>query len=180
MPELETSRLRLRPPDHRDVAAIAELAGDFDVAKFLATVPHPYREEDARAFIARVAESRARGEGWCYAILRKQDDAFIGCCGLHLKDGTYELGYWLGKPFWNQGYATEAAKRLIGFAFRDLKADRVKAGWFHDNGASGRVLEKLGFRPDGAASRDCLARGHSVYCHDMALTRADFRRKRAA
>jgi [ribosomal protein S5]-alanine N-acetyltransferase len=178
MPRLETERLLLRPPEYSDVPAMAALIGDYDVAKNLASVPHPYSEDDGRAFVSRTAEARAKGEGYCFAILRKEDLAFMGCCGLHLKDGRYELGYWLGKPFWNQGYATEAARKLASFAFHDLKAEGVWAGWFDDNPASGRVLEKLGARPDGAVPRASLARGHDVACHMMTLTREDFGRKK--
>ncbi len=71
-----------------------------------------------------------------------------GCCGLHLREsGLFELGYWLGRPFWGHGYATEAARKLAGFAFSRLKATQLTAGYFHDNPASGRVLEKVGFAP---------------------------------
>ena len=178
MPRLETERLLLRPPEFRDVPAITTWLGDFDVAKNLASVPHPYREEDAREFIARAAERLAAGEAYCFAVARKEDGVFMGCCGLHLKDGQFELGYWLGKPFWGQGYATEAAKRVAGFAFHDLKATSVWAGWYHDNPASGRVLEKLGGRHEGTEQRCSLARGQEVACHRMTLTREEFGRKR--
>jgi RimJ/RimL family protein N-acetyltransferase len=180
MPRLETDRLLLRPPEFRDVPAIATWAGDWDVAKNLACMPHPYREEDAREFVARAVEKLATGEGYCFAIERKRDGVFMGACGLHLKDGQFELGYWLGKPFWRMGYATEAAKRVVSFAFRDLKATSLWAGWFEDNPASGRVLQKLGCRPDGEAPRGSLARGSEVACRLMTLTREDFGRKRAA
>ena len=78
------------------------------------------------------------------------------------------------------GYATEAAGRLIGFAFETLDQGRVEAGWFHDNPASGHVLAKLGARHNGSKMRDCAARGRAVLCHEMLLTRADFLRKQAA
>ncbi len=180
MPRLETERLLLRPPEFRDVPAITTWIGDWDVAKNLASVPHPYREDDAREFVALTAEKFAKGEGYCFAVTRKQDGVFMGNCGLHLKDGQFELGYWLGKPFWQQGYATEAAKKVVSFAFHDLKAVSIWAGWYHDNPASGRVLHKLGCRHDGAEPRYSLARGHEVYCHRMALTREAFGRKKAA
>jgi RimJ/RimL family protein N-acetyltransferase len=173
---LETERLLLRPPELRDVPALVRWMSDFDIAKNLSTAPHPYTEENARAFVERMADSLKRGDGWCFAIVRKDDYQLIGCCGVHLKDRAYEIGYWLGKPFWNRGYVTEAARRLVAFAFQELKVERVWAGWFYDNPASGRVLEKLGFVPDGAQTRACAARGHEVYCHKVALTRADFRR----
>ena len=179
MPGLETERLLLRPPEFRDVPAITSWIGDWDVAKNLASVPHPYREADAHAFVALAAQKRATGEGFCFSIARKNDGVFLGACGLNLKDGRFELGYWLGKPFWGRGYATEAARKVLSFAFHDLKAASVWAGWFHDNPASGRVLEKLGCSHDGAQPRTSLARGHQVYCHMVTLTRENFGRKKA-
>jgi len=179
MARLETDRLLLRPPELRDVPAITRWMSDFDVAKNLATAPHPYGENDARAFVGRMAESAARGNGHCFAIVRKDDYRLIGCCGLHSQDGHTEVGYWLGKPFWNRGYTTEAVRRMLAFAFQDLKLASVWAGWFHDNPASGRVLEKLGFRAAGAEPRNSLARGHEVDCRNMTLTREDFGRTKA-
>ena len=179
---LETERLLLRLPQAGDVAAIVALAGDFDVARNLATMPHPYNEADAESWIERAnGEDRATGKHFMYAIARKEDGVYMGACGLHLRDnGLFELGYWLGRPYWGQGYATEAAKKLSAFAFSGLKAARITAGYFHDNPASGRVLEKVGFRPDGSCQRACLARGHAVYCLDMLLEREHFGRRRAA
>ena len=82
MPRLETDRLLLRPPEFRDVPAITTWIGDWDVAKNLASVPHPYREQDAREFVARTIRRHATGEGYCFAIERKQDGVFMGACGL--------------------------------------------------------------------------------------------------
>jgi len=112
-------------------------------------------------------------------IQRKSDGLFLGMTGLHTEDG-YEFGYWLGKPFWGLGYATEGAHRLVRYAFEALGQETVHAAWFYDNPASGRVLAKLGARHNGSAMRDCRARGRAVLCHDMLLTRADFLRKQAA
>jgi len=177
MIRLETDRLVLRPPELRDAPDIARWVDDYDVAKNLASAPHPYTEENARAFVARMDDQWARGEGWCFAIVRKDDWRLAGCCGVHLKDGRFEIGYWLGKPFWNRGYCTEAVRRLVAFAFAELKPASVRAGWYYDNPASGRVLEKLGFLPDGAEMRGCLARGHDVTCNNVLLTAADFGQK---
>jgi [ribosomal protein S5]-alanine N-acetyltransferase len=177
---LGSERLLLRPPEFRDVAAITTWLGDYDIAKNLASAPHPYREEDAEAHVARSIEARALGEGYHFSVLRRADGVFMGQCGLRLKEGRFRLGYWLGKPFWGLGFASEAAGRVLAYAFDDLKADGVSAGWFHDNPASGRVLEKLGFRHDGAFPQTSLARGHHVYCHEVTLTAEEFRRKKAA
>jgi ribosomal-protein-alanine N-acetyltransferase len=177
--KLESERLLLRPPTEADIADITRLIGDWDVVKNLSRVPHPYLEEHAREYIARAAEERAKGSSYSFAITRKEDGAYLGQSGLHLKDGVFETGYWLGKPYWKMGYATEAAKRTIEFAFHNLKATKVIAGWFHDNPASGHVLDKLGFKPDGAEQRDSLARGHAVYCHMVRLERENFGRRAA-
>ncbi len=177
---LETERLLLRPPSLADVASVVAIANDYDVAKNLSKLPHPYTQKDAEDFVARASENRALGSDFAFAITRKHDGAYMGGICLHLKDGKFEFGYWLGKPYWRQGYATEAARRLVAFAFHDLKADSVWAGWYHDNPASGHVLEKLGCKPNGAEPRDCLARGHAVYCHLVILSREDFWQKKAA
>ncbi|MGB8366129.1 MAG: GNAT family N-acetyltransferase [Rhizomicrobium sp.] len=175
---LETERLLLRPPEAGDIARIVPLLGDYAVARNLSRVPHPYGAEDAQSFISRAAEERALGQTHVFAIVPKSDGALAGTCGLHLKDdGVFEFGYWLGQPYWGRGLASEAARRLAAFAFHDLDAPTLRAGWFHDNPASGHVLDKLGAVPAGVEHRDCLARGHAVYCHMVVLDRENFRRR---
>jgi RimJ/RimL family protein N-acetyltransferase len=154
------------------------MIGDYDVAKNLANVAHPFTQTEAREFYARMEDGRARGEVWPFAIHRKGDSAYIGGVGLRLSGGQFELGYWLGRSYWGKGYATEAARRALGFAFHDLKAMAVTAGWFHDNPRSGHVLEKLGFCATHSEPRDCLARGQAVNCHLTTLAREDFGRQR--
>jgi RimJ/RimL family protein N-acetyltransferase len=180
MPQLESLRLLLREPQPGDAPALAEGLAEYDVAKFLATAPHPYNEDSAKAFLARVVELRAKGEAYEFAILRKEDGKLIGLCGLHLKGGRYEIGYWVAKPFWGKGYATEAARKVLAFAFHDLKATDVWAGWYHDNLASGQVLRKLGFQAVGVEKKHSLARGEDVLCNRTQLTREHFGRKKAA
>jgi RimJ/RimL family protein N-acetyltransferase len=147
---------------------------DFDVARMTSRVPHPYHETDAEAFFTREA-----GDSHAFAIQRRSDGVFMGMTGLHPAD-DFEFGYWLGKPFWGFGYATEAVYRLARFAFEELGQETVHAGWFYDNPASGNVLAKLGARHNGSRMRESAARGMTVLCHDMLLTRADFLRKQAA
>ncbi len=177
---LESGRLFLRPPEDGDSKVLAFLANDYDIVKNTSRMPWPYAESDARAFIAHAHEGRALGSEFNYAIVERGQTLPMGGVGLHLKDGTFEFGYWLGKAFWGQGYATEAAHRLVCFAFDELQAESVWAGWFFDNPASGRVLRKLGCRPAGSVKRYSIARGQSVLCHGTTLTRADFQRKKAA
>ena len=177
---LETERLLLRPPEEADIPSTVVLLGDYDVAKNLATVPHPFTRAHAEDFLKRSTQSRADGSAFRFSIVRKSGNIHVGSIGLGLREGMFELGYWLGRPYWGQGYATEAAKRVVGFAFHDLKAQSVQASRFHDNPASGRVLSKLGATPNGVGTRDCMARGHAVYCHLVLLDRENFGRKKAA
>jgi RimJ/RimL family protein N-acetyltransferase len=174
---LETGRLLLRPPRAADISDFLPLLKDFEVAKNLAAVPYPYTEDDACAFIVRAAHGWRTGEDLFFAILRKERRAYIGLCGVHPARG-WQFGYWLGRPYWGQGYATEAAGRLVAFAFDELGAERLEAGWYHDNPASGRVLEKLGCVPDGDEERSCLSRGCRVFCHKVVLRRADYERRK--
>ena len=175
---LESERLILRPPRPADIQAMTVWLGDYAVSRNLARIPHPYSEADAEDFVAR----RGRhGEGhYNFTILRKEDGMFLGGIGVHLEDAGHEFGYWLGKPFCGVGYASEAARALVGFAFERLDARSVWAGWFLDNPASGNVLMKLGARHNGSRMRECMARGHKVLCHEMLLTREAFLMKRAA
>jgi RimJ/RimL family protein N-acetyltransferase len=178
--ELETERLLLRPVRADDLPQIAALMADYDVAKNLSTAPHPYSLKDAEVFYARHSDASARGEAHVFAIFRESDGAFIGKNGLHAKDGVVEMGYWLGKPYWGHGFATEAARRVLEFGFNDLTLEKIVAGWFMDNAASGRILAKLGFTATEAVERSCLARGHAVRCNMMVLTREAFQLKQAA
>ena len=176
---LESDRLLLRRPERRDIPAIVPLANDYDVAKNLSTMPHPYTAQDGEAYLARLEEKRD-GADFVFAITRKTDSVYMGGIGLHRKDDGNEFGYWLGKPFWRQGYATEAARLLIGFAFDELGVDGVWAGWFHDNPRSGNVLAKLGCEPKGFEKRSCLARGMEIGCNLVTLSRETYLLRRAA
>lgn len=180
MTQLESERLVLKTIEPGDAQELAAALNDFDISKHLATVPHPYSVNDAYAFIGRIAEEQQKGEGHVFVIRRKADRALVGCCGLHLKNGAFELGYWIAKPLWRQGFASEAAYRLVTFAFDDLGAETVTAGWYHDNGISGRILAGLGFKAVRVEKQHSAARGANVLCNRTMLTRTEFGRKKAA
>jgi RimJ/RimL family protein N-acetyltransferase len=150
---LETERLLLRPPRAADISHFVPLCSDFAVAKNLSVVPHPYTEDDACAFIVTAAHGWRTKSDFIFAILRKQPAAYIGTCGVH-PARNWEFGYWLGQPFWRQGYATEAAGRLVAHALDDLGAGCLNAFWYCDNPASGRVPA---VRKSGPAWRAALS-----------------------
>lgn len=176
---LQTERLVLRAPDGGDVREIALALNDFDISKNLAMVPFPYTESDAQAYVTRSAEDWAKGTTMRFVIRRKADNALIGACGLNWKDGGYDIGYWVAKAHWRQGYASEAAARVVEFAFDDLGAEQLRAGWYHDNGISGLILAKLGFRAMYVEKQHSVARGYDVLCNRCMLTAEDFGQSRA-
>src|SRR6266478_5668006 len=174
---LETKRLMLRPPKAADIGRFLPLIADFEVTKNLASVTHPYTEDDACAFIVKCAAGWGAKTDFPFAVLRKEDGAYIGMCGVH-PSRAWEFGYWIGRPHWGTGYATEAGRRVLAFAFDELDADCVNAGWYYDNPASGHVLEKLGFIPAGEKDQACVARGRTVPSHRVALDRATYMKRK--
>jgi RimJ/RimL family protein N-acetyltransferase len=143
-PVLRTERLALRAPAQSDIKAIARLANDRRVAENTFRIPHPYRVEDGEQFVAAV--NRQPGEA---ALVITLDGGPIGICGIELREGEAEIGYWLGVPFWGRGYATEAVRALIDHAFGELGHDALVSGARVSNPASRRVLEKCGFQWTG-------------------------------
>jgi RimJ/RimL family protein N-acetyltransferase len=164
---IRTERLLLRSPVLADAASIALLAGDFDVASMTGTIPHPYSERMAVDWIESL---HAGEEGVAFAIDR--GGALIGCVGYRAADKSHaEMGYWIGKPYWGMGYATEAARALILYAFGKERFDYLTVGHFRENPASARVIAKLGFEPSGEVLRDCAARNAKSRCLTYRLYR---------
>ena len=143
-PTIGTDRLILRGVTRADANAITELANDLGVSGNVATMPYPYRQADALAFIAGTerADPRAHAE---FAIEHRQF-GLVGMLGFHEKaPRRAEVGYWLGRPFWNRGYATEALTAALRWVKFDWRRHVVWGGHFADNRASGQVLVKAGF-----------------------------------
>ena len=136
---LQSERLILRPLRQDDAGAIQVQCNNWNVARMTARIPHPYPDGLAERWIAEHDETRARGTDFPSAS--STEATLIGVVGLDREDsGPFELGYWIGEPWWGQGFATEAAKRAAAFAFDDLGTEELISGHFLDNPASGRVL----------------------------------------
>lgn len=155
---LETERLVLRRPTLADVKAIARLANDRRVAQNTSRLPHPYTAGDAEIFVRYVAQQPRDTN---FAITRDGD--LIGTVGIDLgKPDVPEIGYWLGVPYWGQGYATEAARAVIDYTFEEFGSAELRAGARVVNPDSRRVLEKCGFQWTGVELRRVLSLGSSV------------------
>ncbi len=151
-PRIDTRRLTLRAPRWDDCARIAELAGDYDICKQTLRMPWPYALKDAQDFVTRVAAQDHRRDRTF--LIESERDGPVGMIGFFSDADPYpELGYWIGKPFWGRGFATEAANAALRWAARDWKKRAVTAGHFVDNPVSGTVLTKAGFLYTGEVRR---------------------------
>ena len=146
IPVLETERLILRAPRLGDAKVLAALANDKRIAENTRRIPHPYKRADADDFITAV---NAPGGEVAFLITLREGGAVVGGCGVALQDGAPDLGYWLGVKYWNKGYATEASRAVVDFAFTELGHDTLSAGARVTNPASRRILEKCGFQWTG-------------------------------
>lgn len=163
-----TRRLLLRPGFPEDAPALAAAIGDEAIVRNLASVPWPYRMRDAEAFLASPRDPVLPS----FLVFERTDGSprLVGSCGLGRRpSGAVELGYWIARPFWGRGLATEAGTALLDIA-RTLGFPSLEASHFTDNPASGRVLEKLGFEPIGIiAPRLSCARGAEIPARLMRL-----------
>lgn len=150
-PILVTSRLELRPFTIDDAPAVQALAGAREIADTTVTIPHPYEDGVAERWIASHAPAYAEGRRITYAVVQRLEGRLIGAIGLAI-DADHargELGYWIGVPYWNRGYASEAAREMVRFAFDELALNRVFAHHLVRNPASGRVMQKVGMQYEG-------------------------------
>jgi RimJ/RimL family protein N-acetyltransferase len=148
--QLRTERLLMRAPVMEDAAAIQELVSAWEIARATLHIPHPYPENGAEEWLKRSEDNLSRGI-YTFGLTLKSDGSYIGTMGLHVDDVHQhaEVGYWIGVPYWNQGYATEALTRLIQFGFKTVGLQRIFAQYFADNPASRRVMEKSGMNYEG-------------------------------
>ena len=161
-PVIRTPRLTLRAPRRADAARIAVLVNDFDLARMTTHVPHPYAPIEAEAFLDRMAAmDQARSAAF---VLDTEAEGLVGAVGLHPAGRLGpEIGYWVGRSYWGQGLATEAARAVLDWARDDWGRKVVVSGHFEDNPASGRVLQKAGFLYTGEVqTRHSTARGQVV------------------
>ncbi len=152
IPSLSTPRLLLRPFDLDDAPAVRELAGAYEIAEMTANIPHPYEMGMAETWIFGHQDMFDEGRSAPFAITLKLEHTLIGAISLmDINRYQYqaELGYWIGKPYWNQGYCTEAARRVIQYGFEEFDLNRIEARHMTKNPASGRVMQKLGMQFEG-------------------------------
>ncbi len=151
-PTIETERLTHRPYTQDDAPALQTLLSEWDVASATARIPHPYKKGMAEEHIKTIQKDNNLEEGVNYAITHRKEGFLIGGISLNVRrkeDESMSLGYWIGKPYWNQGYCTEAVRAIVKYGFNVFGLHRVYASHFGRNPASGRVLQKIGMKYEG-------------------------------
>jgi [ribosomal protein S5]-alanine N-acetyltransferase len=153
---MRSQRLSYRPLQGADAGRIAALAGEWDIARMTSRIPHPYSLIDADLWIGSLGiDEFVRGV--------EHNGDLIGAVGyIEGEDAQAEIGYWIGKPWWGRGYATEAANALVEHCLSLRRFRRLTCGHFVDNPASARVIAKLGFKRVGNSSQWCEARKSEV------------------
>lgn len=161
LPLIHTRRLILRPFKHSDGHRVRFLAGDKNIAATTLNIPHPYPEGLAEEWIATHEDEFIRKKSVILAVCLKSEDVLIGAVGLILKPehDLGELGYWIGMPYWNNGYCTEACQALMEYGFKKLKLNKIFANYFKGNEASGKVMQKLGMKHEASFRQHVKHRG---------------------
>ncbi len=156
-PELETERLQLRLFQKDDVEEVfARWESDPEVSRYMCWESHNdiKKTEEFLAYEASMVDS-ATWYRWC--IEEKETKEMLGTCLIFFndEDGYWDVSYNLAKAYWGKGYITEAMKAVLAFAETQLGIKEVVTTYAVENSASGRVLEKLGFRYEKDVPYEC-------------------------
>ena len=148
---LQTDRLILRTLAQSDAPAFSKYANDWDIARMTGSIPHPFPLVSTEIKILTMLSQKRRGLAHPYSITEDGVN-MIGIMDIFRRseNADFELGYWVARPYWGLGYASEAAKALMEEAERTLGVKRFVAGVFADNPASMNVLRKIGFKQTGS------------------------------
>jgi RimJ/RimL family protein N-acetyltransferase len=175
---IETARLRLRPLREDDLADMVKLIDNWEVACWLSAVPHPYTEADGRRWIALVHQDHATSRPLRFAVTLKETDRLIGGVGLdgNTGDESEELavGYWLGQPYWGNGYGREAIAAIIDYGFRTLGVQTIRAHTDPSNSPSQKVLLHCGLKKVGEIELTKPTRHGAWHAPLFRITREDF------
>lgn len=167
-PKIETKKLFLTELKAEDIPEIVKYASNKNISNFTQNIPFPYSEKDAVFWINMANQGFENGHQYTFAIRTKERNNFIGGIGLNIerKYKRAEIGYWIAKPFWGKGYATEATKSIIEFGFKNLDLNKFTSSYLAKNPASGKVMENSGMKKEGELKEHIFK--NSEY-HDLIL-----------
>ncbi len=170
--ELRTQRLLLRKYREADIPSFVKLLGAREVAATTLRIPHPYTEADAREFLGSQVSPASK-----FGMFRIADGELVGGIGLSVEEAHHraEIGYWVGFPYWGNGYATEGAREMLRHGFEDLKLNRIFAGVFGGNETSAKVLRKIGMKHEGTLRQHYCKWGKFLDDEEYAILASEWR-----
>ncbi|MFH1194958.1 MAG: GNAT family N-acetyltransferase [bacterium] len=176
IPELTTDRLLLRAFTMEDAIVVKQLAGAKEIADTTMNIPHPYPDGAAEVWIGGHGRNFNDGKEVNWAICLKESGEVVGAISFILKfeHEKAEAGYWIGLPYWNKGYASEALGAVIKYGFDVLRLNKIYAHYFNRNPASGQVMFKNGMHEEGYLRQDIIKDGKYediIYC---SILRSEF------
>lgn len=178
-PTIDSGRLTLRPFNPSDAKRVQELAGEKEISDNTLFIPHPYPDGLAEEWIGSHKPKFEKGEEVVYAITLKDTNELIGAIGLMVNKmvNNAETGYWIGKPYWGNGYATEALEVMLGYGFGNLKLNKIHANYLTKNPASGHVMCRNGMRREGFFRKHVLKNGVYEDIFQYAILKEEFENK---
>jgi len=175
-PTLQTDRLTLRPFTLDDANEVRPLVGEKEIAATTLNIPHPYPDGAAENWISKHKEQYQEGKAATFAIILSETGKIIGAIGLGIKrkHAHAEMGYWVGKPYWNNGYATEAGHAILRYGFKSCDLNRIHAHHMTKNPQSGRVMQKMGMSYEGTLRQHVMKDGEYQDLAIYAITRDQY------
>ena len=177
-PTLETERLILNRPTENDLGdLILHLNSDNVFSENTLNIPFPYQNENAEFWIHElVNKGFEEKKNFTFAIREKENPKLIGAIGIHL-DKVHlkaEIGYWIGKDFWNKGFVTEAVREIIRFGFQDLGLNKIYATHFPHNPASGKIMQNCGMKLEATLKQEYFKNGKPLDVLKYSVLKQDF------
>jgi len=158
---ITTERLILRPYEIADAQRVSELCNNYNIYKSTLNIPYPYPIESALAWIATHEESFINDKGYVFAVTDRSTGELYGAIGISNNQAhkNGEIGYWIGEEYWGNGYASEALKAIIDFAFSEKGFHKVFGRFLASNPASGKVMHKVGMVKEGMLAEHIFKEG---------------------
>lgn len=175
-PALKTDRLTLRPFTLDDVVEVRPLVSEREIAATTLNIPHPYPAGEAENWISKHKPFYDEGKAVTFAIILSETGKLLGAIGLGIKrkHSHAEMGYWIGKPYWNKGYCTEAAREILNYGFKMLDLNRIHSHYMTKNPQSGRVMQKMGMSYEGTLRQHVMKDGEYQDLAIYAITKDQY------
>ncbi len=176
IPTLHANRVTLSPFTVDDAFLVQKYAGAAEVARTTMNIPHPYPDGAADSWIASHLTEYLEKKNVVFAIRSATTGELYGAInlGLNMPHQNGELGYWMGVPFWNKGFCTEAARRLIEYGFQDIGLNKICSRHLAGNLASGRVMEKSGMRKEGVLRQQMIKDGIPLDIVEYGILKSEY------